>query len=131
MLKRHFVMTLEVTNKDPSFPWVLNWLNAHGSRRTQHLSVNTAMRQSPDGSARLHFDMVPGPGRHLIRYDGRMFLVNRAREHQTRDSEGRPWEKVTLTSFGRDPSIFDSVLLEANAMSRTKEEGVTLVYNRR
>ena len=33
-----------------------------------------------------------------------------------------------LSSFGRDPSIFDSVLREANEMSKMKDDGVTLVY---
>ena len=48
LARRHLLMTLEVTNKDVSYPWVLQWLNAHG-RRTQHLSVSTAVEPNHYG----------------------------------------------------------------------------------
>jgi hypothetical protein len=43
-------MILQVTNKDVSFPWVLHWLTTQG-RRSQHLSVNTAIFKDANGAA--------------------------------------------------------------------------------
>ena len=124
MARRHLVMTLEVTSKDASYPWVLQWLNSHG-RRTQHLSVNTVAKEHN----KLGFDLVPGPGKHLINYQGRYFLVERAREHQTVNmTSGTPWEKVTLSSFGRDPSCFEALLREAQVAAMPEEEGTTTVF---
>ena len=74
LARRHLMMTLEVTSKDVTYPWVLNWLNAHG-RRTQHLSVATSMERALDGSSKMSFDLVPGPGRHIVTYNGRYFMV--------------------------------------------------------
>ena len=123
LLRRHFLMTLEVTSKDPAYPWVLNWLNSHG-RSTQHLSVNTVSRGEGLG-----FDLVPGPGRHLITYGNRLFLVDRAREHQTVNmTSGTPWERITLTALGRDPSCFEGLLREARQQALPRDEGTTTIY---
>lgn len=128
LAKRHLMMTLEVTSKDVTYPWVLQWLNAHG-RRTQHLSVATAVERAIDGSSHLTFDLVPGPGRHLVRYGGRFFMVERQREHQSfAMNTGEPWEKVLLSSFGRDVSVFDNLLEEARGMNTKQEEGATVIY---
>jgi len=128
MLRRHLLMTLEVTSKDPSYPWVLNWLNSQG-RRTQHLSVNTSHVRASDGANNTMFEFVPGPGRHLMWYNQRAFLVERARETQMLNmATGVPWERVTLTAFGRDPSVYAKLLREAEAASTQQQEGTTVVY---
>ena len=95
----------------------------------QHLSVRTALERAIDGSTAVNFDLVPGPGRHLVRYSGRYFLVERQREHQTvAMSSGEPWEKVLLTSVGRDVSVFDALLEEARRMNEKEAEDATVVY---
>ena len=128
LARRHLMMTLEVTSKDVTYPWVLNWLNAHG-RRTQHLSVTSKIERALDGSSKMSFDLVPGPGRHLVSYNNRYFMVERQREHQSfAMNTGEPWEKVVLTSFGRDVTVFDDLLEEARSINMKQEEGATVVY---
>ena len=125
LARRHLLVTLEVTSKDASYPWVLQWLNAHG-RRTQHLSVNTSLEKALDGSTSLKFDLVPGPGRHFVSYNSRWFLVERVREHQSfAMASGEPWEKVLLTSYGQDYSCFSDLLDEAKSLNEQQEEGYT------
>eukprot|EP00953_Heterococcus_sp_UTEX-ZZ885_P039447 20218-Heterococcus_DN1.PRE.1 len=93
MARRHLLMTLEVTNKDVSFPWVLHWLTTQG-RRSQHLSVNTAIFKDANGAATWRFDMMPGPGRHFIPYKNKWFWVERERQVNSVTLEtGQPWEK--------------------------------------
>lgn len=109
LARRHLLMTLEVTSKDASYPWVLNWLSRQG-RRTQHLTVSTVQQLGRDGVIAYRFDkvgadpavpcswpkallivvgvsvQVPGPGRHVIRHDNRSL-----RRLGFRGRRRRPW----------------------------------------
>ena len=129
MFRRHFMTTLEVTSKDLSYPWVLQWLNTQG-RRTQHLSASTIVKKLADGrESALSFDLVPGPGRHLIWHRGRPYSVERIREQQMLDlNSGNPWEKILFTTFGRDTEVFNEVLAEARDMAIERDEGKLVVY---
>ena len=42
--QRYGLTTLEITSRDKSYQWLLQWINAQG-QRTQHLSVETAFYQ--------------------------------------------------------------------------------------
>jgi len=44
MFQRYGLTTLEITSRDKSYQWLLQWINAQG-QRTQHLSVQTAFYQ--------------------------------------------------------------------------------------
>jgi len=44
LFQRYGLTTLEITSRDKSYQWLLQWVNAHG-QRTQHLSVQTAFYQ--------------------------------------------------------------------------------------
>lgn len=129
MLRRHFLVTLEVTSKDRSYPWMLQWLSMHGGARTQHLSVETAFKPTVGNTGNMTFDLVPGPGQHFMNYNGRLMLVQRIREQSMVDlNTGKPWEKVLFTSYGRSTTVFDKMLEEAYALSVQKEEGKTIIF---
>jgi mitochondrial chaperone BCS1 len=57
LARRHLLMTLEVTSKDASYPWILAWLTKQG-RRTQHLTVSTTQQHMNDGSVSYNFQKV-------------------------------------------------------------------------
>ena len=116
-----------MTSKDPAYPWVLSWLRAHG--RPQLLSVETNLQKRVDGATKPLFDFVPGPGKHVVPYDGRLFFVDRAREQQAVAlADGKPWEKVTLTAIGNDVSVFERLLDEAQSMAMSNVEGMSIIY---
>ena len=103
LLRRHFLITLEVTSKDRSFPWVLNWLAAQG-KRTQHLSVETSRMPTTTSSSssvtsRL-FSLVPGPGQHFLQYRGKFISVQRFRE-------------MTVERVLYQPQTFEALLVKA------------------
>ncbi len=128
LLKRNFLVTLEVTSKDRAYPWVLQWLAVKGTR-TQHLSVETIVRSTQGNKTGISFDLVPGPGQHLLQYSGRIFLVQRVREQQMVDlNSGKPWEKVLFTTIGKNTTVFDRLLQDAYDLSSSHEEGKTLIY---
>ncbi len=41
LFRRHCMTTVEVTCKDKSYPWLLQWISDKGARETQHLSLDT------------------------------------------------------------------------------------------
>lgn len=128
MARKHLLVTLEVTNKDRSYPWVLQWLTNQGTR-TQHLSVETSLQSSSSGGVSTKFGFVPSPGFHLLRFKNRILGVERMREQQMMDlNTGKPWEKVQFVGFGRDTSIFDQILQESFELASAQEEGKTIIY---
>jgi len=76
LLQRHLLVTLEIPSHDHSHGWFLHWMAQHQSRsaglfsRSHHLAVETSYKQHENGSAIAAFELVPGPGRHLIRWKG-------------------------------------------------------------
>jgi len=44
LFQRYGLTTVEITSRDKSYQWLLQWINAQG-RQTQHLSVQTAFYQ--------------------------------------------------------------------------------------
>jgi chaperone BCS1 len=127
MARRHFLVTLEVTSKDRSYPWVLQWL-ATRQFRNQHLSVETSLRARTDGTVSV-FDFVPGPGNHFINYKGRFLHIQRIREATMLDlNSGKPWEKIQFIGIGRNTDVFTDLIHEAFELATAQEEGKTIIY---
>ncbi|KAL8989413.1 MAG: hypothetical protein Q9177_001699 [Variospora cf. flavescens] len=95
-----------------------------------HLSIQTEKIQHPNGSVQTQFALIPGPGRHLLRYKNAFMLVNRVRETKQTDA-GRPWETVTLTTLYSQRHIFEDLFLEAHQLAQKSVEGKTIVYTAR
>ena len=110
--RRHFVITLEVSSKDKSYQWLLQWISNHASH-TKHLSAETTFQQLENGSVRTKFDFIPSPGVHFFRY-GRTWI--RAERNREKQMAGTPWETVTLSALGRNRSIYFRILEEGQIM---------------
>lgn len=108
--------------------------------RSHHFAVETQVggsegASSSDGgvsredAAAPRFALVPGPGKHLLRYRGCLIQVDRRRDGKLIDvSSGRPWETVTLTTLYRDRAVFGDLLHEARRAAEQMAEGKTTVY---
>ncbi|XP_059503570.1 mitochondrial chaperone BCS1 isoform X1 [Stegostoma tigrinum] len=126
--RRHCMITLEVTSRDKSYHWLLNWITHH-AKRTQHLSVETSYLQHESGRISTTFDFVPSPGNHFIWYKSKWLRVERNREKQMIDLHtGTPWETVTLTSLGSNRQVFFDILREAKDLALKQQEGKTVMY---
>jgi len=81
LLRRQLLVTLEIPSHDHSHAWFLHWMAKHQrgttSRiaRSHHLAVETTFKQHENGSAVTTIDLVPGPGRHLLRWKGAWIQV--------------------------------------------------------
>ena len=94
-----------------------------------HLSIETEKIEHPNGSVQTHFSLIPGPGKHIIRYKNAFLLVNRVRETKSMDFQmGKPWETVTLTTLYSQRHIFEELFTEAHRLAQRSTEGKTIVY---
>ena len=82
LIRRQLLVTLEIPSHDHSHTWFLHWMAKHQANksnvmsRSHHLAVETTFKQHENGSAMTAFELVPGPGRHLIKWKGVWIQVN-------------------------------------------------------
>lgn len=74
------------------------------------------------------FGMTPGPGRHIMRYQGRWLSITRDRETTSVMTSSGPFERIQFMTLGRDPSFMEELLDEARDLATAQEEGKTIVF---
>ena len=124
VVRRQFLITMEVTSRDKSYQWLLEWITKYGTN-SRHLSVQTEFQQSAAGQVKTQFHFVPSPGNHYFRYGNNFVLVERNRENKMTEV----FETVTLTSFGRNRDLFIDILDEARTLAFQSTEGLTVMYS--
>lgn len=93
-VKRRFITTIDISDHDPAFYWIQSWLGKHEyTSRARLLTLTTRNRprtqhdySSPEKSdnhrSRVLTEIIysPAPGRHVIRYNGHILLLQRERK---------------------------------------------------
>ncbi|GAA5871224.1 hypothetical protein JCM16303_000685 [Sporobolomyces ruberrimus] len=148
LAQRRMLVSLEISSKDPSYLWFLQWMSqqsAHQAKLAQkplrgieglasrlkshELAVETKYEQRKDGSSTAEFSLVPGPGTHYFRYRNAWFQVKRERATNMLDlNSGTPWETVHLTTLSRDRQLFPPLLSEARKLAQQAVVGRTVIY---
>jgi mitochondrial chaperone BCS1 len=149
------LVDVEINVKDDSYPWFLHWMTIYqqsqlnGVRSAaaekigvvetllrkftpgmRQLSIQTQKVEHANGAIHTQFTLIPGPGRHVLRYKNAFVFVNRVRESSSRDLQsGKPWETVTLTTLYAHRHIFEDMFTEAHAVAAKSHEGKTRIYN--
>ena len=158
LLKRRLLIDVEISVKDDSYQWFLYWMTVHQrtqlptlnnvgrvatysngglvnsilSRFTpgmRHLSIETEKTNLPNGTVQTSFALIPGPGKHILRYKNSFLMVERMRETKAVSREGKPWETVTLTTLYAHRQIFEDIFLEANRLAQQATEGKLIIYH--
>ncbi|KAJ5240012.1 hypothetical protein N7468_004631 [Penicillium chermesinum] len=153
LVRRRMLVDVEISIKDDSYPWFLHWMTLYqqsqlGATRAatnqglvdrflnkmtpgmRHLSIQTQKVEHSNGAIHTHFSLVPGPGKHVLRYKNAFVFVNRVREAKSRDIQtGKPWETITLTTLYSHRHIFEELFTEAHAYAAKSHEGKTTIYN--
>lgn len=97
-----------------------------------HLAIETEKVEHPNGSVQTEFTLIPGPGKHIIRYRNTFLMVNRLRETRSMNlNTGIPWETITLTTLYSQRQIFEDLFSEAHKLAQQFSEGKTIVYQAR
>lgn len=127
---RQLLVDLEIPSKDKLYLWFLEWMSQYKHRSSRHLSVETNYVQHDNGAVTTKFSLVPGPGKHLIKYKNAYMLVNRERSGKLLDmTSGTPFETVKLTTLYSDRHLFLELLAEAKKMALKAQEGKTVLYS--
>jgi len=135
--KRQVMISVEVTNSDPSFDWLTLWLNEHPyTRKARRLVVSTQKRDSDEkeeqekSSIKIIFS--PSPGHHFLSYKKKWVWLSRERKDPVSGSMSlghllqRP-EAYTFTMFGRSQQIVRELIGEAHeTMLRQQEKGASV-----
>ncbi len=113
-------------------PGVMERLMRRFTPGMHHLSIQTEKVTQPNGSTHTHFALIPGPGKHILRYRNAFLMVNRVRETKSMDfQKGTPWETVTLTTLYSQRHVFEELFTEAHQLAEQFTEGKTIVYTSR
>lgn len=148
LLKRQLIVNVEISKRDPSFPWVLAWLSkprdnpgflASRLTRLRQLTVTTTTNSvappgapgaAAEGPIQAHFALVPGFGNHVIRHAPGVYIwVSREKQSSANMNTGEPHETITLTSLWKHRNVFEAILEETYTMMARSQEGKTIVYN--
>lgn len=87
LAQRRMLVSLEISSKDPSYLWFLQWMEARAKRpappsawirkfQSHELAVETSTQNKPDGNSETAFSLVPGPGTHYFNYKSAWFQVS-------------------------------------------------------
>lgn len=128
---RQFLTTMEISNRDASFPMVLQWLQQQTKDKSRRVSIETVKRQTQSGKSIVSFSMVPAQGKHFLWYKRNIIMIERDRELRARGGEqgGNVWETIKFTSVGRDPSIYESLMNEAKMLGTMKDHDYTTIFS--
>ena len=132
-VKKRCIVSLEITNQDPAFNWIMEWMAANKKFNYQQTSLMTSQLQihaNEQTSARCTF--TPSPGTlHWFTYRGRPIFVERKR-HDQRGSGGEAggavFETMELKTVGRGFEIMQHIVQEAQHLSVEKDSDVTVIY---
>lgn len=138
MIRRRLIVNVEISKKDPAYPWILAWLSQPREytsflekrlTRINKLAVTTATTTSPHGTTRASFFLQPGYGRHIVKHKHAYIAVNREKQSTSNLNTGEPHETVELTTLYAHRHIFEDIFTEAREIAMQANEGKTIVYS--
>jgi len=146
------LVDIEITKHDRSYEWVLKWMTnqyqqqlSNGAQSSagfvesvfrrftpglHHLQMDTGMIKTPGGGSQTTFSLVPGHGRHILRFQKAFIAVSRDRMDRSFDSHGQPFETIKMTTLYSHRHVFEDIFQEAHALSQKSIEGKTIVFTR-
>lgn len=85
-LKHMFTVTFEITSRDESYGWMIEWLNAHPlSQHAPSISVTSTYYEYDEGDKRPKLLLVPNVGAHMLKYRGCPIWLSRTKEENYPD----------------------------------------------
>jgi chaperone BCS1 len=155
ILYRRMLVDVEVTKNDEAYSSVLTWISAHQQQAMarqasyatraskgpwmdrimdrmtpglHHLQFRTSKVKLADGALRTQTSLVPGFGRHVVRYRNAWIAVNRQRDKSFDMMTGQPFETVTLTTLYAHRRVLETLFEDAESLAEQQKEGKTTLY---
>eukprot|EP00834_Sanchytrium_tribonematis_P000678 NODE_13_length_54415_cov_0.522424.p12 type:complete len:422 gc:universal NODE_13_length_54415_cov_0.522424:40303-39038(-) len=134
--ERAFV-TLELSNRDKSFHWFMQWFSQHYEKNIfanrnmfcNKLTVQTSIKSHDQGAVEANLNYQPGVGKHLFKYKNNWFQIERNRNEEVIDfANNQPFESVTITTLANRKKLFADMLTDSKTLAMKKEHNKTVVY---
>uniref|UniRef100_A0A914DC66 Mitochondrial chaperone BCS1 n=1 Tax=Acrobeloides nanus TaxID=290746 RepID=A0A914DC66_9BILA len=113
MFRQNYQQSLEITNENMAFSWVMEHINKKSKVKTQHFSMETNYDYDEE---EIDFKFFPGFGSHYFYYKDRWITVDRCKEEKkSHDDYSQKTETVTLSTWGANPNYWKEFLIECSA----------------
>uniref|UniRef100_A0A915E138 Mitochondrial chaperone BCS1 n=1 Tax=Ditylenchus dipsaci TaxID=166011 RepID=A0A915E138_9BILA len=110
------VRTLEITNENMEYEWIMDHINKHSKWQTTNLSLNSKLDYDSHGQGFMERKFLPGQGTHYFYFKSQWIQVNRTVEKPDKHYRGQATsETVTLSTYGlyTPPDFWKDFLSEA------------------
>ncbi|KPI87481.1 hypothetical protein ABL78_3430 [Leptomonas seymouri] len=133
LMRRKFVVSLEVSNRDSGYEWMLRWLASQRSFKVQQMSVLTrtsAFDYSSNDRQRTECLFGPCPNmKHFFFYEGRpLTLTRRRRDNVGPSYDGEIFETLEFTTIGTSPVFLQNIMKSAQLHAEMEDSNHTVVY---
>jgi chaperone BCS1 len=129
-IKRRFVVSLETTNKDPSYQWLMQWMARHPGFSFQQMSVmttNMTIHANEEVTSTCTFTPCPNVP-HFFRHHGWPVVLVRKRQVE-RAMGVDVLETLELTTIGRGGAVMRSIMNEARDTAAMQDSDKTVIYH--
>ncbi|EPY32826.1 mitochondrial chaperone BCS1 [Strigomonas culicis] len=129
LLRRRFLVSMEVTNTDSSFSWLLKWMSLQKSFKVQQMTVLTSLNYSHSNDhtdSKLYFGPCAGV-QHYFFHQGRPITLYRLRTDK-KDYDGGVFETLKLSTVGLSTKIFEDIMNDAKQLAEAETLNRTVVY---
>ncbi|KAK7200801.1 BCS1 N terminal/ATPase family associated with various cellular activities (AAA) [Novymonas esmeraldas] len=133
LLRRRFVVSLEVSNRDSAYEWMLRWMAHQQAFKVQQMSVLTRTAAFGHSSSdRKQVECLYGPcpnQRHYFFYQGRpLTLTRRRRDNITSSYSDDIFETLEFTTIGTSSAVLQNIVKEAQQFAEHEDSDHTVVY---
>lgn len=146
-IKSKFIVDVTITDKDPAFEWVRDWMaDQPFTKKTRNLDVAlsksnydefpSAVIDAPSGNnrrkSRLRFILSPGMGTHFFTFKRTLVWMTRAKENNgtggTPSNNAVTREIITLRFFSRNRQVAADLLNEVIEHAQPEKDPCINIY---
>lgn len=126
LLSNRYVTSLEITSKDPSYGWILNFIGNNCKLHSRNFSLTTSFK----GSNSVDFHFTPSIGSHYLQFKHNWLKFTRTRQSSIVDlATGQPFESITISTLGKEKTeLLKEILSGAQKESNLDFKDSVTVY---
>uniref|UniRef100_A0A914Y5B5 Mitochondrial chaperone BCS1 n=1 Tax=Panagrolaimus superbus TaxID=310955 RepID=A0A914Y5B5_9BILA len=121
LFRERYFTSLELTNENMTYRWVVDHINRNSKWETRNLSVESTLDENETGVSSLKHKFIPGLGNHYFYYKSRLVYFERTRDKRNvlvTDERGMNFNKrmetVTLSTYGGSIEFWRQFLDDAS-----------------
>uniref|UniRef100_A0A914Q265 Mitochondrial chaperone BCS1 n=1 Tax=Panagrolaimus davidi TaxID=227884 RepID=A0A914Q265_9BILA len=131
--RERFCTSLQLTNENITYRWVIDHINRNSKWETRNLSVESKLDDTSPGALTLKHKFIPGIGNHYFYYKNRVIYFERTRDKRNLPNVlgSKRMETVTLSTYGGSKEFWQQFLNDASkACLKEIHKGLAIYTNR-